>query len=602
MAVVLGYKSGSKQVTDGHVYLRFDWKLINQNYDNGESEISWTLTAGLEEDTVTGSDAFLGAGIKIENYNDSRDYVTNIGVNAGGLDRFSLFYGEETVVRSGVHKITNTWDEGSNSTMQANFYIMYSQTHSFSSGAQLFHVRGVTPFAFHTEAPDFNDAQNLTIEYICPAQFEGYLSFNLFIRGSLIRTDRIQVPERGMHTITFEFTKEQRNAFYAAMGTYTSAAYTLNIESWGSGNTYYSHQDVATGVFSLTDSAPVLKPGVKDTNPVTVSLTGNDSVMVRYWSNAEVTIGAEAVKGAKLVEYGVTNGAFTFLNSDPVIIENVDSHVFAFHATDDKGQTTRKTITAGLVDYIKLTSKVNANAPSGEGDMNVSVSGSYFPGSFGRVANELFVYFRYKEQGAEEFSDWIRFNNVVIDEENGTYSANAYLDGLDYQATYVFQSQAADALDTVNSAEYVVATIPIFDWGKNDFNFNVPVTIQGKRIGGANTILWSGNNQMEANASVELSEPISQQMHGISLIFSGAGGDTSWNMFYVPKEMVNLGNGGGHTFIMGVNAGFSSIGAKYLYFQDTEITGHATNSASGVGATNILFNNNHYVLRYVLGV
>ena len=601
MAVILGNKRGSKQVTDGHVYMRFDWEIINQYYETGVTEISWTLTAGLEEGTQTGSDSFLGIGVTISNYLNSQDYKTSIGVNAGGLDRFTLFAGEEKIIHSGVHKITNTWDEGSNSTLQANFTLWYSQVHTFSSGNQLFYVRGVTPWAFCMDSPDFNDAQDLTFSFICPQAFEGYITFNLLLNGFLIRSDRIQNPGNGLHSYAFVFTDEERARMYEAMGTATSTSYVLQTESWGYAAASYAHQDIVTGGFKVTDSAPVLNPEAVDINPVTLALTGNQRVLVKHWSNVQATIRAEAVKGAVLTEYGVTNGAFTYLNSDPVVIENVENNIFVFHATDNKGQTTKKTVALSMVDYIKLTTKVVANAPSGEGDMNVQVTGTYYPGSFGETDNELFVYFRYKEQGAEEFNDWITFENVTINED-GTYTASAYLDGLDYQATYIFQSQAADAIDTVTSVEYVVATTPIFDWGKNDFNFNVPVTIQGKRIGGANEVLWSGKDQMLANASIELSEPISQQMHGIVLVFSNINGDMSWNTAYVPKEMINFYNGGGHSFLMAGNSGLASFGAKYLYITDEAITGHVTNGDRGVGASNISFQNEMFVLRYVIGV
>ena len=599
---ILGNKRGSKRVTDNHVYMRFDWEIISQDFDTGITEVSWSVSAGLEDSVTVASDTFLGLGVTIKNYIKTNDFVTSINVNAGGTDTFGLNKGEEKIIHSGVHKITNELFDGTNATMQVSFSIHYSQATIFSSGNQLFYVRGMSPYSFHMDAPDFNDAQNLTISYITPFALEGYLKMNLYINGWLIRSDNITSLTKGLHAYTFVFTDEDREKFYNAMEGATTTSYSLYIESWTYGNTYAVHQDVATGVFKLTDSAPILNPTVRDANAVTAVLTGDDTVLVKYWSNAEITIGAEAVKGANLTEYGVTNGAFTYLNQDPLVLENIESNVFVFHAKDDKGQSSKQTITTGFVDYIKLTSKVVANAPSGEGDMNVQVTGNYFNGSFGATANELFVYFRYKEQSADEFSDWIAFTDVVIDETTGNYTASAYLEGLDYQATYIFQSQATDALDSVQSAEYVVVTIPIFDWGKNDFNFNVPVTIQGKRIGGANEILWQGSDVMLANAAVELSGAISAQMHGIVLVFSNQSGDVSWNTFYVPKEMVNVYNGGGHTFVMAVNAGFSSFGAKYLYISDTSITGHTTNGEEGVGASNILFNNADYVLRYVFGV
>jgi hypothetical protein len=167
--------------------------------------------------------------------------------------------------------------------------------------------------------------------------------------------------------------------------------------------------------------------------------------------------------------------------------------------------------------------------------------------------------------------------------------------------TYTFQAKAVDRLEEILSAEKVVSTIPVFDWGHDDFNFNVPVTIQGKRMG-ENTILWNGNSKMIATDRAELSEPISAQMNGIVLVFSAASGDVSWNMQYVPKVMVNLLNGGGMAFMMAPNAAMGKFGAKYLYISDDVIEGDVSNETAGTGASAIKFTNADFVLRYVIGV
>ena len=54
--------------------------------------------------------------------------------------------------------------------------------------------------------------------------------------------------------------------------------------------------------------------------------------------------------------------------------------------------------------------------------------------------------------------------------------------------------------------------------------------------------------------------------------------------------------------MMGYNAGFSTFAGKYLYINDTSITGHANNTATGTGACGIKYTNANYVLRYVIGV
>lgn len=120
----------------------------------------------------------------------------------------------------------------------------------------------------------------------------------------------------------------------------------------------------------------------------------------------------------------------------------------------------------------------------------------------------------------------------------------------------------------------------------------------------ANRVLWSGAYGMSNTQTVTLSEAVSKQANGIVLVFSGhengSAKDASWNTFYVSKYEVSAISGG-RTFIMGINAGFSKIGAKYLYLADTTITGQESNGSTGTNS-GITFNNGYYVLRYVIGV
>lgn len=130
------------------------------------------------------------------------------------------------------------------------------------------------------------------------------------------------------------------------------------------------------------------------------------------------------------------------------------------------------------------------------------------------------------------------------------------------------------------------------------------ITINGMDYG-VNQVLWSGAYYMNASQTITLNKAISKQTSGIILVFSyydsGAAQDHSFNTHFVSKKQVELFPNCGHTFMMGINAGFSSIGAKYLYFTDTTISGHSGNTTSGTNS-GITFDNSKYVLRYVIGV
>ena len=66
---------------------------------------------------------------------------------------------------------------------------------------------------------------------------------------------------------------------------------------------------------------------------------------------------------------------------------------------------------------------------------------------------------------------------------NNSYTATVNLTGLDYQKTYSIEASIKDTLTSyVYATEKKINTTPVFDWGENDFNFNVPVTMRGVEL------------------------------------------------------------------------------------------------------------------------
>lgn len=121
---------------------------------------------------------------------------------------------------------------------------------------------------------------------------------------------------------------------------------------------------------------------------------------------------------------------------------------------------------------------------------------------------------------------------------------------------------------------------------------------------GGGKILWTGGYYMTAEHKIALSEPILSQPNGIILTFSrldsGAVQDNNFHHFFIPKAFIKEKSGYGHTFVLAANR-FAVVATKYLYVNNTHITGHADNNITGT-ASGITFNNASFVLRYVIGV
>lgn len=120
-------------------------------------------------------------------------------------------------------------------------------------------------------------------------------------------------------------------------------------------------------------------------------------------------------------------------------------------------------------------------------------------------------------------------------------------------------------------------------------------------------ILWgedlTSGMHMTAGDTINLVEAVSAQKHGIVLVFCTYNGtdDTNhnWQSFFVPKQLVALSTSG-HTFVLG-SGKFTYTGTKYLYINDTSISGHDDNILTGSN-NGITYANDKFVLRYVIGV
>ena len=121
---------------------------------------------------------------------------------------------------------------------------------------------------------------------------------------------------------------------------------------------------------------------------------------------------------------------------------------------------------------------------------------------------------------------------------------------------------------------------------------------------GRTPCLWDGYIWMRADQTAALSAPISQQPHGIIVIFAlydpTTGGVTNvmTNPYFVPKTAINYD----YVFTMFWESGWKA-GVKRVSVQDTQIVGNAQNDAATFKASSgITLDERWFVLRRVYGV
>lgn len=235
--------------------------------------------------------------------------------------------------------------------------------------------------------------------------------------------------------------------------------------------------------FSLINFTPTIAPTIRDIGGNSTQLTGNPQKIIKGFNVIEYNIGGQGRKEAYITNQQITCGSQTTTNATGTLT-NVDSAIFNLRVIDNRNTITEETVTLGLIEYKPLTCNLEASIMlSGEtiSKIDFTIKGNYWNGNFGAVDNTLTVKYRYKANSGN-YGEWISATDgsALIIDDNG-YSVSNSISNLDYQNSYTIQAIAYDAVNTsgIESNEIKLKTIPVFDWSETDFNFNVPVSING---------------------------------------------------------------------------------------------------------------------------
>lgn len=378
---------------------------------------------------------------------------------------------------------------------------------------------------------DWNDEENPTFEFTPAGAGTVYVWLEINQAKDHL-CERVVSDNTGAYT--WDLTEDERNELRAAC---TGNSCPVRIVLCTNINEE-QYEDYVDRTFSIINAIPTLNPTVVDANEKTIGLTGDADVLVRYFSDAAISFGANALKGATIEKTTVTNGS-QYLEEDGTI-RGVESGAFLFTVTDSRGNIATKTIEKQVIDYTKTSCVIGSNVPNADGDYTFSVRGNFFNGSFGAEGANLDVCFRYKEADGE----WIGGDNdgwhamTITDRDGNSYSADVNIQKLDYRKTYIFQAKAADQLTSYLTNTKTVKTMPVFDWSEKDFNFNVPVSapsMNGVYLGIAKT---NGSNSFTVKIAFNKDEGNQQSLlifgNSNDLLVSGIVGvnnawQTSWS-------------------------------------------------------------------------
>ena len=445
--------------------------LSTTKYEGRYLILSWTATQSVENNTSTIKWTLKGAG----NAQSSWYYAGNFKVVIAGSTVYSsstrIKLYKDTTVASGTKTISHNTDGTKSVSMSAQAGIYTVAVNC--SGSKKFTLTDIPRKATISSAPNFTSNDNPTITYSNPAGKNATtLQACISLDGSNDDIAYRNISKTGT-SYTFNLTSAERTILNNAT-TGNSRTVRFYIKSVIGGKTYTSY---SSKTYTIASSSIIFSPSIYDTNSITTALTGDNSVMIRYYSNAYASSGAAGPDGATITSQSIKNGSKTIDGSSNTF-NKVEDQYFYFYATDSRGNSGSKLVSVPFIYYTRLTCNISSQNTSTNENLTINIKGNYFNGSFGAVNNSLTVEYRYKESGGS-FGNWISITPTIGAD---SYTATTTLAITDYRKKYIFEARATDRLATVSSNDSPVMSEPIFDWSKEDFNFNVPININNKTV------------------------------------------------------------------------------------------------------------------------
>ena len=504
--------AGLTYLGDASVSVRLKVNVLSQSVETKSAQVQFILEAYKLNNAFYNYESVIGylyantsyIAVNGKSAGVDSEYGIDVSVNTTGGEYAGYMTGKWyqelqktlTLWKSGTYTIYYDKDDVANVSFNATFSFELRTEYGLEQSTWYaavddvqysvnFDLPDLPRYAAISSAPtSFTDEANPTISYSVP---KGTTNIQL---GILFSDGTVAVPYRTVSdssgNYTFNFTDEERASLYSILSKGISSTSVLfSIKSYyPDTNTNYSKTKSST--LSIINYKPTIDPELWDFNPVTVALTTGTNAtksykIVKYFSTVAYDIRAEGHKGASIASISVKNGDRTNTLTNGTF-DNIISSLFTFAATDTFGRATEpaemELSPTNWVEYVKLTSNISLSDMAADGDVKVTVTGKYFNGSFGATNNAVtFTYTAVPTRG-DTITGTASVESFYMDGNN--YTATFTISGLSYSNAYSITVTATDKLMSAVSGSDVVAPEPLFDWGREDFNFNIPVNVNGE--------------------------------------------------------------------------------------------------------------------------
>lgn len=318
--------------------------------------------------------------------------------------------------------------------------------------------------------------------------------------GSSTTINIVRAIDRFTHTLKYTFgslsgtivTKTNSTSygwtipttFYEQIPNAPSGKGIITCETYD-GNTLIGESECSFNAIVLQneDNLPTITATIVDTNAKTIALTGDNNKLIKYFSNAKVTITATAKNSATIKSQKVTCRDGKSSDKTTYTFEGVESGIFDLVCMDSRNFPGTNTVTKEMIDYIKLaiTELTLERENSTSNNIIISLRGNYFNKSFSAsTSNTLELKWRSRIKGGE----WQENYTVITPTINeNTFSYYGSLgDTFDFNNAYEFEIVAIDKLITDIKSREVTRGIPLIDIWDENVNINGNVLENNKQL------------------------------------------------------------------------------------------------------------------------
>lgn len=271
--------------------------------------------------------------------------------------------------------------------------------------------------------------------------------------------------------------------FYAQIPNSPSGTCTITCETYSGSTLIGTKTTTFTATANRDLCKPIITASVVDINNDTIALTGDNTKLIKYHSNASITWSATAQNSASIVRTYVNNEITT---TSPKVINNIEISSIPISTLDSRGYRNELLLEPTIIEYTPLSANVSfyRTAPT-TGQVSIEFDGNYFNDTFGSGNNTLSIKWYYKETTAQSYTlggtlvqntDYVISNNT-FHSGTGQYTSSIILgNNFDYRKAYDFKIEIYDELETKSIIQTVSKGIPIVNWDDDHFNVNGDIT------------------------------------------------------------------------------------------------------------------------------